>query len=205
MLKKTLLIPAVAVTAFAAVIGGSLAMRQALPNLTTTPAAVASTVPDDTAALQSEVQKLEAQYQAALATATQNNLVSEVQAQNTAPATPNATHQFAIDEAQARELAQQAVPNAEITRIGLVNFQGVVAWEVSFATGKLYLSADSGEVLHNGTASQAQANGAGTGSEFHPEGDDDWDDLGGHHGHHGGHEHSEGEFNPFESHDEHDD
>ncbi|HUN23484.1 MAG TPA: PepSY domain-containing protein [Anaerolineales bacterium] len=202
MLKKTLLIPAVAVTAFALVAGGSLAMRQASSNLTNTPAVAASAVPNDTSALQSEAQKLEAQYQAALATATQNNLVSEVQAQNTTPPQPTATSQFAISEAKARELAQQAVPNAEITRIELVNFQGTVAWEVSFATGKLYLSADSGEVLYDGASSQAQLGNAGTGGGFHPEGDDDSDDFGEHHGHHRGHE---GGFNPFESHDEHDD
>jgi uncharacterized membrane protein YkoI len=55
-------------------------------------------------------------------------------------------------------LAADAAANSSATRMGepeLVNFEGTVAYEVPYDFGNIYVNATTGEVIFNGTVSQA--------------------------------------------------
>jgi uncharacterized membrane protein YkoI len=149
MSQRTGLIIAVMLTAFVLVVGGAVVGRitqQEKP-------------PAETAVVQQlAVQQLmerESAYQdlARLANErlqqayTKLQLQSQTQAQVTAT-----TPAFLFSPEQAANIALQAAPGAALSSIPeLVNFQGIMAYKVTLNTGIMYIDANSGQVLYNGT------------------------------------------------------
>lgn len=93
---------------------------------------------------------------------------------------------YAVSPASAAALALQGAPGARLSRAPeLVNFQGVVAYEVPLDRGLVYLDASSGRVLYDGTTAAATGRGArsddehgsrGRGERHDDDDDDDHDD-----------------------------
>jgi len=181
MNQKFVLTLAASLTAFVLVMGGAIAGKLAAP---AAPAAAAATVPIPT-----DVQNLyaerEAEYQARLDEANQalaeayaqqdsanaNAAPVEEQSQSQDPAIPGVT----LTPQEAMSAAIITVPGAQILRIPeLVNFQGIVAYEVKLDLGTVYIDASNGAALYNG-AVQPQAP-----AKAYKEHDDDHENGGGH-------------------------
>lgn len=151
MNQKYILVLAAGITAFVLVIGGAIIGQAAQPDqVTLTPDAV-------------EIQNLyaqrEAEYQARLeeanaalsaAYAQQETAVqSGNQVQSPAAASVPAT----ISPQDALLVAATLVPRAQLlSSPELVNYQGTVAYEVILDAGVIYVDANTGAVLYNGTA-----------------------------------------------------
>jgi hypothetical protein len=69
---------------------------------------------------------------------------------------------YAVSPDMALTIATNVAPGAKLTRQPeLVNFQGIVAYEVLFDRGAVYVDANSGQVLYNGAAASVSSGGHG--------------------------------------------
>jgi len=158
MNQKTAFSIAAALTAFVLVIGGAVAGRMIQP-------AAASATPTS-AELQTLLTQREAEYQARLNEANQALAAAYAAQVATAPAAA-ADQQFtsplaALTPQDALNLALAAVPNGSLLRTTeLVDFQGTLAYEVSFSQGLVYIDANSGSLLYNGAAQTTAQNPGG--------------------------------------------
>jgi len=94
-------------------------------------------------------------------------------AQAPAPIVPT----YKVSPEQATAIAQAAANNNPMTRgPELVSYEGQVAYEVMFAPGAIYIAANSGQILFNGTTpipSNSVAQGGGEREHENEGGDDD--------------------------------
>jgi uncharacterized membrane protein YkoI len=104
------------------------------------------------AAYQDLIQQANAQLQQAYST-------KEVQPTSTPPILPQnnaSAPTVALLPAQAAEIAFQAAPGATILSMPtLLDYQGSTAYEVILNTGLIYVDANTGQVLYNGTVASA--------------------------------------------------
>lgn len=152
MSQRTAILIAAGLTAFLLVVGGAVAGQ--LVNPTPTLAA-----PEEPVVAPVEVQtspdvqswmEREAAYQELIREA--NVKLEQAYAQQEAvAATAPADAAYAISAEQAAEIALQAVPWAKLLRPAeLVDFEGVVAYEVALNVGVIYVDANTGDILYNG-------------------------------------------------------
>ena len=190
MTQKTALILSVVLTAFLLVAGGSVIARvsqleaavAAAPTAApTTAPAVSAPAVDVTAQLQEIMQQREAQYRQLIDQANQrladmNKHLAAVQAVQAAPArvsvktapipTQPAAPQITLSPDAARDIALQAANFATMIRASeLVRFEGQVAYEVGFTRGVVYVDANTGAVLYNGTLGSGHGSGQHTPSQ----------------------------------------
>ena len=67
-----------------------------------------------------------------------------------------ATPEYQVSSDQASDVALKAAPGTALTGTPeLVDFQGAVAYEVILTAGKVYIDANSGKILFNGTLAAA--------------------------------------------------
>ena len=182
MAQKTAFILSTVLTAFLLVVGGGVIARVAQPQAasaaapTAAPVAAAPT-PDVAAQVQQLMQQREAQYrqlidqanqrladmntQLASAQAARAAAVRSAASATAAPAAAQAAApQITLSPESARDIAVQAANFAAMIRTPeLVRFEGKVAYEVGFTRGVIYVDANSGAVLYNGT--QGGGNGGG--------------------------------------------
>ncbi len=183
MTQKTALILSVVLTAFVLAVGGGIVARVSqtaaapLAAPTAAPTAPAPTA-DVSAQVQDLLQQRDAQYRALIdqanqRLATMNQQLAAAQAAQAAPAPAKSA--AAATTAQAAQAAQPSIAlsaesarNIAITAANfatmirepeLVRFEGKVAYEVGFTRGVIYVDANTGEVLYNGT--QQQGGGGG--------------------------------------------
>ncbi len=184
MTQKTALLLSVVLTAFVLVTGGGIVARVSQSAILPAAAAAAPTVAptaaptsDVTAQLQEIMQQREAQYRQLIDQANQrladmNTQLAKAQAAQAAAARSAASAPAASASAQAaapqvalsadaaRDIAIQAANFATMIRVPeLVRFEGKVAYEVGFSRGAVYVDANTGAVLYNGT----QVGGSGGG------------------------------------------
>jgi hypothetical protein len=181
MTQRTALILSVVLTAFVLVVGGGLIARLSQPQATAAasssvappPAAATAPAIDLNAQMQELIQQREAQYRLLIDQANQRlaamnqelsaapAVVTSAQsaapapaaapAVSTAPASPSGP-QISLSAEAARNIAIQAANFATMIRTPeLVRFEGQVAYEVGFTRGVVYVDANSGAVLFNGT------------------------------------------------------
>lgn len=168
MNQRTAFIVATAVTAFALVLVGAVAVRAAVlsgaPESAPAPVAQPSATIDP--AVQAQIDEREAAYRALIEQANQELQQAYAQLEATpggqttgepsAPATGTASAASAVSVEQATSIALGDVPGAKLVRWPeLVLFQGVPAYEVTLDRGVLYVDANTGQVLHNGVAASA--------------------------------------------------
>ncbi len=82
---------------------------------------------------------------------------SNAQPQNAGPVSPNATNSLItqLSADRASQIALHAVPGATLVRPPeLVNYQGIVAYEVVLDRGVWYVDANSGAILANSPTTQ---------------------------------------------------
>jgi uncharacterized membrane protein YkoI len=174
MTQKTALILAAVLTAFVLVVGGAVAARVSQPAAPAeaAPAASAPTAPAPTAAIdvnaqvEQLLQQREAQYRQLIDQANQrlaamNQQLAAAQAATARTSAPAATTARAVQSAQPSiALSAEAARNIAITAANfatmirepeLVRFEGKVAYEVGFTRGVVYVDANTGAVLYNGT------------------------------------------------------
>ena len=144
----------------------------------TTAPAVSAPAADVTAQLQQIMQQREAQYRQLIDQANQrlaamNQQLAAAQAASAAPARPQAAPAAAAAAAAqpaqpaitlsaeaARNIAINAANFATLIREPeLVRFEGTVAYEVGFTRGVVYVDANSGAVLYNGTQGGGNSGG----------------------------------------------
>lgn len=139
-----------------------------------------------------QLAQMEQQLAAAQAApAETGNLTAAAQAQ-TAPAAPasNSAPGVAISAQRALEIAQASTPGAVAQRLPeLVSFQGVIAYEVAFNTGMVYVDANTGAVLYNGALTQPVAGP----TRYEDDDDEDHEREKREHEEHEEHEHGHGE------------
>jgi uncharacterized membrane protein YkoI len=160
MKQKTVLIVSIALTAFILVTLGAV-VSSAFGNGLTVPASP-DTIEDLPVDLQQTLQEREAAY---------NQLIEEANAQLQQVVSENQTLQAqlaqqadttnessaavapAISADAALQIALDTVVSSAVLSAEpeLVDFEGSVAYEVPFEQGNLYIDADTGEVLFNGT------------------------------------------------------
>jgi len=159
MTQRTALILAAALTAFVLVLIGGVAVRAVQAGLTPAAAMATPTVTD--LAPQGPIQQANEPFQPA-------------PQQPTAPADAPA---YAISPDLAATIALNLAPGAALTRTPeLVNFQGTVAYEVVLDRGTVYLDANSGRVLYNGSQiTRGRGSREGEWFEGHSEGSGDGD------------------------------
>ncbi len=163
MTQKTTLLISALLTAFVLVIGGGVMARVSqvdTASAASVPVPTASTV-DVNAQVQQLIQQRDAEYRSLIDEANRRLQAMNQQqaaAAQTAPvaAQParaqSAAPQFAVSADMAASTAAQAAGGAPITRAPeLVRFEGNVAYEVLFAKGAIYVDANTGQVLFNGT------------------------------------------------------
>ena len=190
MTQKTALILSMVLTAFVLVLGGGIISRVPQPEAAhaAVPTAAPTTAPtvsapaaDVTAQLQQIMQQREAQYRQLIDQANQrlaamNQQMAAAQAAPSAPArasAPAASVASAAQPAQpaitlsaeaARNIAIDATNSARMIREPeLVRFEGKVAYEVGFTRGVVYVDANTGAILFNGT--QGGGNGGRAASQ----------------------------------------
>lgn len=176
MTQKTMLILSAVLTAFVLVVGGGLIARVSQPEAASAvapagapPAGVppaSSSTTDVTAQVQELMQQREAQYRQLIDQANQrleamNQQLAAAQTASApapAPVAPapaparSAAPQIALSPDAARDIAVQAANGATLIRQAeLVRFEGKVAYEVGFTRGAIYVDANTGAVLFNGT------------------------------------------------------
>jgi hypothetical protein len=150
MNQKFALILAVSITAFVLVVGGAIVGRAAQPDVVT--------LTPDVAEVQNLYAQREAEYQARLDEA--NAALAAAYAQQNAATGVNDQSQVAaaapvpatISPQDALLVASIAAPNAKVLRRPeLVNYQGVVAFEITLDAGVMYVDANTGTLLYDGT------------------------------------------------------
>ena len=171
MNQKLALVLAVGITAFVLVVGGGIAARLGHP-------AAAAVTPSDPLPTATDIQAIyaqrETQFQAqidaankaladayaqleAISSATsqpQSTATEKPQDPATEPPQDTAIPDNYITPQGAMSAAILAVPGATILRTPeLVNYQGIVAYEVSLDSGLVYINATNGAVLYNGAVS----------------------------------------------------
>jgi len=163
MNQKTAFSIAAALTAFVLVIGGAIAGRMTQP-------AAASATPT-TAEMQALLTQREAEYQARLNEA--NQALAAAYAAQSAPAPVLAAAPAFADQQptaplaaltpqDALNMALAVMPNGVSLRTPeLVDFQGALAYEVSFSQGLVYIDANTGSLLYNGAAQTTAQNPGG--------------------------------------------
>jgi uncharacterized membrane protein YkoI len=157
MSQRTGLIIAAILTAFVLVVGGAIIGRVTQPEKP--PAATA--VVQQTAVQQ--LMERESAYQdlARQANERLQKAYAKLQAQSQATATSPAV---VFSPEQAANIALQTAPGAALLSIpALVNFQGVMAYQVSLNAGIVYIDANSGQVLYNGAVPVVAIGPANTG------------------------------------------
>jgi hypothetical protein len=195
MTQKTALILSAVLTAFVLVVGGGVIARVSQPEVapvaapTAAPAVSAPSI-DVAAQVQEILQQREAQYrqlvdQANQRLATMNQQLAAVSVVQAAPATPAApaapvaapapaqpaAPQIALSPDAARDIAVRAANFATMIRAPeLVRFEGTIAYEVGLTRGVVYVDANTGAVLFNGT--QGRGGGGGQSSTQPSSGDD---------------------------------
>jgi uncharacterized membrane protein YkoI len=153
MNQKFTLVLAASITAFVLVVASALIGRAAQPE------AVVSLTPD-AVEIQNLYAQREADYQARLDEA--NAALEAAYSQQEAADISSDPGQFTASPVSATLSPQEAMiiaafhaPNAQILRLPeLVNFQGTVAYEVTLDAGLIYVDANSGVILFDGTAQQ---------------------------------------------------
>lgn len=104
-----------------------------------------------------------------------------LQAPATVPVQPTAVpapavSDYAVSPDQAAAIAMAQTPGTQLLRQPeLVNFQGVVAYEVALNVGMIYVDAYTGQMLYDGVAAtlSQQNNGGGEREHEHEDHDDD--------------------------------
>jgi uncharacterized membrane protein YkoI len=182
MTQRIALIVSAVLTAFLLVIGGAVAARlssspqpaEAAPVATTAPNSTPVPAPDINAQVEAIIQERETQYRAliqqandrlqqayeqqAAAQAAANQAAARaatVNTRSTAPAA-QAAPAVAVSADSAAAIASGVAYNnqAMVRAPELVLFQGQVAYEVVFKHGSIYVDANSGQVLFNGTTNR---------------------------------------------------
>ncbi len=196
MTQKTALILSVVLTAFVLVLGGGLVARVSQPAApaeaapvapaATTPAPTATT--DVNAQVEQILQQREAQYRQLIDEANQRLQQANQQLAAAAAAAPAARPaQSAASAAPAASAAQPAQPTASLSAEAarniaidasggatmirapeLVLFEGKVAYEVGFTRGAVYVDANDGTVLFNGTRGNGGQPSGGTQTQPQP-------------------------------------
>lgn len=110
----------------------------------------------------------------------------------TVPITPSQDVIAALTPQRALQIALASVPGATATRLPeLVDLQGTLAYEVTLDKGVVYVDANTGAVLYDGTAQKSASRG-----KYEHEGDEDE--------HESHDEHEDHEADEHEDKDEHD-
>jgi uncharacterized membrane protein YkoI len=165
MNQKYALTLAVGITAFVLVVGGGIAAKFGHP--ASAPATAVAPMPTATD-IQAFYAQREAEYQAQIDAANQAlaEAYAQLEAASTATQQPQSTAtqdpqstptpDFYLTPQGAMSAAILTVPGATILSVPeLVNYQGIVAYEVRLDSGIVYVDASNGAVLYNGAA-QAQ-------------------------------------------------
>lgn len=196
MNQKFAFLMAGVLTAFLLVIGGGLAGRLSQSAVPPTPTAVAvEAAPvaqiDPSSQIIAQMQQREAAYQQLIdqanqrlqqaydqqkATVAQINQTRSVAATQPAPrpaaaAAPVQPAAPGLSAEDARNIAIDASGGKNMTREPqLVLYEGVVAYEIGFTNGAIYIDANTGAVLYNGTAGHG---GGGNGGNPPPPNNDE--------------------------------
>ncbi len=195
MTQKTALILSAVLTAFVLVLGGGIVARVSQPDAPVEAAPVsapAAPAPAATIDVNAQVEQLlqqrEAQYRQLIEEANQRLQQANRQLAASAAAAPAARPvQSAASAAPAVSAAQAAQPTASLSTEAaqniaidasggatmirgpeLVLFEGKVAYEVSFTRGAVYVDANDGTVLYNGTHGNGGQPSGGTHSQPQP-------------------------------------
>jgi uncharacterized membrane protein YkoI len=125
--------------------------------------------------LMAQLQAREATYQAMIDQANAQLQATDPAASATSTLAPEPTAtQYLVSPDLAIYLAQSAAPNSYLIRLPeLVSFQGTVAYEVTFNTGRIYIDANSGQILYNGAAGLSNAAGSNSSRGGEQDGGDD--------------------------------
>jgi len=152
MNQKFFLTLAAAITACILVVGGAIIGKAAQPDtVTLTP---------DAAEIQNLYAQREAQYKARLEEANaalsaayaQQQAAAAVQTSEPTQPVVEALVPATISPQDALLVAAIAAPRAKVLRLPeLVNYQGVVAYEITLDAGVLYVDANTGALLYDGT------------------------------------------------------
>jgi hypothetical protein len=165
MSQRIALFLSIALTAFVlVVVGAAIGIGRQVQ------AAAVSTTLDPQ--LLAQLQTREAAYQALIAEAnSQLQAAAPAQLPTDLPTvTPTPEPEYPISPEMAAYLALASAPNAYLVKVPeIVLFRGVVAYEVTLSTGKVYVDANNGAILWNGAV--RSSNGFGFSG-----GDDDRDD-----------------------------
>ncbi len=120
--------------------------------------AVDPAVAQSTAQLTEAYAQREAAYQALIDQANQQLAAAQAALNAQTNTSNSAAGSVAFTAEQASAIAQNAASGAQPSGpADLVDFQGSVAYEVPFGAGNIYVDANSGQVLYNGTVSQSPA------------------------------------------------
>ena len=196
MTQKTALILSVVLTAFVLVLGGGIVARVSQPAAPAEAAPVASapTAPAPTATIDANaqveqlLQQREAQYRQLIEEANQRLQQANQQLAAAAASAPAARPaRSAAVAAPAAPAAQPAQPTASLSAESarniaidasggatmirepeLVLFEGKVAYEVGFTRGVVYVDANDGTVLFNGTHGNGGQPSGGTQPQLQP-------------------------------------
>ncbi len=170
-----------------AVAAAAPATASAAPAATTAPVTSAAPSSDMAAQVQQIMQQRETQYrqlidqanqrltdmnkqlaalQAAQAAQTASTASARTTARAAAAATQPAPPLFTLSADAARDIAVQATNFATMIRAPeLVRFEGKVAYEIGFTRGVVYVDANTGAVLFNGTQGSGGNGGVRSGSQ----------------------------------------
>jgi len=113
--------------------------------------------------LLAQLQAREATYQAMIAQANAQLQATDPSATPTTAPTPTQepTVVYPITPDLAVYLALSVAPGSYLVKNPeLVNFQGVVAYEVTLNSGRVYVDANNGQILFNGAAAISSAGGS---------------------------------------------
>jgi uncharacterized membrane protein YkoI len=182
MTQRTALIISAVLAAFVLVLVGGVAARAVQPETAAATPATVSDPADTIAILQqreaayrnlidqanARLQEANARLQQVNQQQSQAGQVAQTQTRSAAASAVAPT--YAVSSNQAASIALAAVPGAKLTRAPeLVLFQGKAAYEVVLDRGKVYVDANSGQVLYNGAA--AATSPAPTGGGEHEGGE----------------------------------
>jgi uncharacterized membrane protein YkoI len=125
--------------------------------------------------LLAQLQAREATYQAMIDQANAQLQATDPAASTTSTLAPEPTAtQYPVSPDLAIYLAQSAAPNSYLIRLPeIVSFQGTAAYEVTLNTGKIYIDANSGQILYNGAAGLSNAAGSNSSRGGEQDGGDD--------------------------------
>jgi hypothetical protein len=156
MPQKTVLLISTALTAFVLFVGGALAGRLIQPKViaaspTGSPEVLASFQQRE-AAYQDLIQQANDRLQQAYSTQT----VQPTSTATTLPQNTTSAPTVTLLPAQAAGIAFQFAPGTILLSVPeLVDYQGIVAYEVILNTGLIYVDANNGQVLYSSTAAIA--------------------------------------------------